>query len=217
MTSEEIKEILEGCGAIWRHDGNPENPHAELTSGLCSDGFVGCMRALRFPNVCEIIAIQLAKKLMDSEVIRLDFVVGAPYGGMTLANEVAKTYGAEFVFIEKDPTDPTGRKMIWRGDTLPRGATGLRVDDVLTTGGSVREMGMVLRRDNEEPINLLPITGLIVHRPPVSPVSYGDFEVTSLLEIPGIRTFEPDQCPLCKAGSRRLRPKRNWQELTGKS
>ena len=213
MLPEEIREMLYWCGCIWRHGGNPKSPHVVLRSGLCSDGFVECMRALRFPYVCEILAIQLAKKLNDEGIKRLDFVVGAPIGGMTFANEVAKAFSAEFVFMEKDPRDRTGRKMLWRGDTLPRGAIGLRVDDVLTSGGSVREMKTVLDRDNREPIDLIPVVGVIVHRPPILPVSYDGFEVVSLLEIPGIKTFKPAECPLCRAGSSRLSPKRNWQQL----
>ena len=214
LKPDEIREILEECGCIWRHDGNPKRPHAALRSGLCSDGFVECMRALRFPYICEVLAIQLAKRLIARGVKRIDFVVGAPYGGITFANELAKTYSAQFVFLEKDPDDPDGRRMIWRGDTLPSGAIGLRVDDVLTSGGSVREIKTALTRDNKEPINLIPVVGVIVHRPPVLPVSYDGFEVVSLLEIPGIKTFKPAECPLCRAGSSRLSPKKNWKELT---
>ena len=65
MTGEELREILETADALWLHSGNSAAPHAELTSGNCSNGFVDVLRALRFSNVCYAAAQALAKSIRD--------------------------------------------------------------------------------------------------------------------------------------------------------
>ena len=62
MSQEEVTHILQLCDAVWLHPGDPSAPHAELHSGKCSDGFVDVLRALRFTNICSILAEQMVKK-----------------------------------------------------------------------------------------------------------------------------------------------------------
>jgi hypothetical protein len=56
LLPETILTWLDWADAVWMHDGDPEKPHAELTSDLCSNGFFDCMRVLCLPNVNEILA-----------------------------------------------------------------------------------------------------------------------------------------------------------------
>jgi orotate phosphoribosyltransferase len=79
------------------------------------------------------------------------------------------------------------------------------VEDVVTTGGSVREVLEVVRARGAEPVGV----SIIVRRAPA------DFGVPAhaLLDLP-IASFEPEACPQCAAGeplvepgSRFLRPK----------
>ena len=103
--------------AYWGYEGEPlsTKPHAELTSGLCSNGYFDCPRLLSYPNVAEILGRTLALTLKASGVPRVDWVVSSAYSAITFGHEVAKALGARFANVEKDPADPTQRRMLWRG------------------------------------------------------------------------------------------------------
>jgi orotate phosphoribosyltransferase len=218
MAPEEIMEMLQYLNCIWIRRGDVQKPHAELTSGLCSNGYIDLSRILCYPLVCEILARQLSCKLVDKGVKRVDYVIGTPNTANTLAFEVAKAYNTVHAFAEKieNPIGPSKRRIVWSGMTLRRGATVLLIDETITTGGTIRALRQAIKEGNEEPVKILPTVGAIVNRPPRLPVNYGDMKVVSLLEI-AIQTFKPDKCPYCRAGSPRVRPRTHWQELTGKA
>jgi len=51
VTIQEILQWFDLFDAYWSHDGDPKKPHAELTSGMCSNGFFDCWRVLCHPNL----------------------------------------------------------------------------------------------------------------------------------------------------------------------
>jgi len=77
------------------------------------------------------------------------------------------------------------------------------------------EVRRAVEEGNGEPVHFLPIVGALVHRPPRLPADYGDRKVIAVIEKE-IWAVDPKDCPLCKAGSPRYRPKTHWAELTGK-
>ncbi len=211
-----IRGWFDRCDAIWLHNGDPKKPHAELTSGMCSNGFFDCLRVLRNPSLCEILATQLAKRLKQSGIESADWVIGSPYAAITFSYEVAKALGAVHAFVEKDPSDPAGKKMVWRRMVIPEGETVLSIEELITTAGTFREVRRAVAEGNSKPVNFLPVVGTLVHRPPSLPANYGDIKVIPLIEEK-VWAVKPEECPLCKAGSKRLRPKTHWEELTGKA
>ena len=216
LAQEEMLRLFDLCDAVWVHDGDPKKPHAELTSGMCSDGFFDCWRVLCYPNLSEIFARQLTRRLRENGVEEVDWVVGSSYAAITFSYEVARAFGAIHGFVEKDPADPTkGKKMVWQRVKIPAGAKVLQVEELITTSGTMMEVRRAIKEGNEEEINFLPIIGTLVHRPPKLPVDYGDRKVVALIER-AIWAVNPDKCPLCEAGSLRYRPKTNWAKLTGK-
>lgn len=212
-----ILEWFEMHDAYWGHDGDPKKPHAELTSGMCSNAFFDCWRVLCQPDFNEFLARQLVRKLRAEGVTdKVDWVVGSPYAAITFSYEVAKALGAIHGFAEKDPVDPQGKKMVWRRMAIPKGATVLQIEELITTSGTFKEVRRAVEEGNPEPVNFLPVVGALVHRPPKLPVDYGDREVIALVEKE-IWAVDPSECDLCKAGSVRYRPKTHWKELTGKA
>ncbi len=89
MTEPELREMLEAAQAFWIHDGNVAHPHAELTKGKCSDGFVDTLRALRFSNVCHAAAQALAKSIRDAYKGPIDWVIGSDHAGAVFSQNVA--------------------------------------------------------------------------------------------------------------------------------
>lgn len=212
---DEILYWFDLCDAAWVHDGDPKKPHAELTSGMCSNGFFDCMRVLKHPNLTEILAKQLTNKMVDQEISKPDWVVGSAYAAITFSYEVAKALGAIHGFVEKDSADPKGKKMLWARMKIPTGAKVLQIEELITTSGTMTEVRRAVEEGNGETINFLPIVGALVHRPPKLPADYGDRKVVALIEKE-VWAIDPKDCPLCKAGSPRYRPKTHWAELTGK-
>ena len=215
ISGEEIIRWLQSLGGAWIHNGDFSKPHAELSSGLCSNGFFECQAVLEYPNLNEILAYQLYKKLIKSGIEWPDWVVGSSYGAITFSYEVARAFGATHSFAEKDPTDPKGKKMVWRRRTIPEGATVLQIEELITTSNTFKEVRRAIEEGNKYPVNILPAVGVLVHRPPKLPADYGDRKVVALVEKE-VWAVEPSKCPLCGAGSGRVRPKSNWDELTGK-
>ncbi|MBV8149687.1 MAG: orotate phosphoribosyltransferase [Candidatus Eremiobacteraeota bacterium] len=158
--------------------------HFRLSSGRHSDRFVQKFRILEDPSMVEPVARALAEAFEDRKATA---VVSAAVGGIVLGYEVARQLGTKALFVEKENGVPALR----RGFRLGAGDRALVVEDVITTGGSVKEVIDVVRAAGAEVIGV----GAIVLRAPV------DFGVPThvLLELP-MTSFAPDECPQCKAG-----------------
>ena len=216
LSQKDILHFFDLCDAVWLHDGDPERPHAELTSGLCSNGFFDCQRVLEHPNLNEILAKQLAGKLKGSSgVWQIDWVIGSPYAAITFSYEIARALGAIHGFVEKDPTDSNRKRMLWQRRQIPAEAKVIQIEELITTAGTIQEVRRAVEEGNPEPVNFLPHVGVLVHRPPKLPADYGDIKLMPLIERE-IWAVKPEDCSLCKVGSPRYRPKTNWEELTGR-
>ena len=215
ISDDQILRWFEMCDGAWMHDGDPNKPHAELSSGLCSNGFFECQAILEHPNLNEILAYQLYKKLVENGVEKVDWVIGSPYAAITFSYEIAKAFGAVHGFAEKDPSNSSGKKMVWRRRTIPESAIVLQIEELITTSNTFREVRRAIEEGNKYSVNFISVVGALVHRPSKLPARYGDRKVVALVERE-VWAVEPSECLLCDAGSERVRPKSNWEELTGK-
>lgn len=218
LTQKEILTWFEAEDAYWSYQGepSPKRAHAELTSGLCSDGFFDCLLVLRYPNVAEILGEQLATRLRNAGIgEKVDWVVSSSYAAIIFGHEVAKALGAVFMLVEKDQADPTGKKMSWRRMTIPAEASVLQVEELITTSGTFKEVRRAVEEGNAiKPVNFISTVGALVHRPPKLPIEYDGRKVIAVIGKE-VRAFKPEECPYCKEGSPRYRPKIHWKELTG--
>jgi len=168
--------------------------HFRLSSGRHSDRFVQKFRILEDPVLLERVARELANhfRTLDPTI-----VVGAAVGGILLAYEVARQLGTKAIFVEKENGVPALR----RGFTLTPRDRVLLVEDVLTTGQSMRETIEVVRATGASIVGM----GVIVSRGPVpDPVtlsmSKGDRigNTVALLDLP-LQSYEEAECPQCRA------------------
>ncbi len=213
----EILAFFDLCDAYWQHNGDPKNPHAELTSGNCSNGFFNCLEVLKYVNLSEILANQLARKIrQEIENVNIGWVIASPMAGITFGHDVARALGAQVMFFtEKDPKEKG--KMLWNRVQIPEGEIVLQIEELITTAKTLNAVQEAVDVGNKTPVNWLPVIGSLVHRPEKLVSHYGDRKVISLIETE-IWNKKPEECPLCEAGSKRLRPKldNNWNILTGK-
>ncbi len=201
-----IRHIFEVCGALWLHNGDMARPHAELTSGRCSDGFVDVLRALRYPTMCRLLGSQLAMKIAPRYKGRVDWVVGSDHAAATLSYEVAKDFHAQHDFTEKGP-DKTQR---WSRFVVEPGEIVLQVEELVTTSGTLQAVRDGLRRAHPE-ITFAPLVATLVNRSTLT--HFDGVPIVSLARY-DIKSWAPEECPLCAAGSPRVRPKHNWKALT---
>jgi orotate phosphoribosyltransferase len=158
--------------------------HFALSSGRHSARFVQKFRLLEDPRLVETAARELAGR---ARALRPTIVVSAAVGGIVLGYETARQLGTKAIFVEKEQGVPALR----RNFTLAPSDRALIVEDVVTTGGSVREVLDVVRAHGAEPVAV----GLIVRRAPVE----FDVPAIALIELP-IESFDPAECPQCARG-----------------
>ncbi|MBU4204973.1 hypothetical protein KKE19_03685 [Patescibacteria group bacterium] len=216
MSAETILGWFEVLDAGWLYQGDPDpaKPHAELTSGKCSNGYFDCRRVLCYPNLSEILAISLFNKLKISG-IRPQAVVGSPYSAITFSYEVARQFGIPHFFAEKDPADPKGKAMVWKGE-IPGGSKVLQVEELITTLGTTQAVRQAVVEKNPEPITVLTIVGTCIYRPDKLTADLGDRQIIALVGKE-VSVWDPEQCPYCKVGSPRVRPRGNWTQLVGRT
>jgi orotate phosphoribosyltransferase len=176
-TATDLLRELEARGAIL-------SGHFRLSSGRHSDRFVQKFRILEDPVLVERVAAALAE---FARALAPTVVVSAAVGGIVLGYETARQLGTLGIFVEKENGAPALR----RGFALGAGDRAFVVEDVVTTGGSVREVLDVVRAHGAAVAGV----GIIVRRAPA------DFGVptTALLDLP-IASFDPASCPQCAAG-----------------
>jgi orotate phosphoribosyltransferase len=174
MLAEELSALLAERGALL-------HGHFRLSSGRHSDRFVQKFRVLEDPATVERIAKALAERVRE---LVPTIVVSAAVGGIVLGYETARQLGTKAIFVEKE----NGLPALRRGFALGPGDRVFVVEDVVTTGGSVREVLDVVRAHGAETVAV----GVIVRRQPA------DFGVPAiaLLELPVV-SYDPAECPQC--------------------
>ncbi len=88
----------------------------------------------------------------------------------------------------------------------------LQIEELITTLGSATAVGKALLEKNPK-VQLIPVIGTLIHRPAVLPVSNDGPKIVAVIEKQ-VSAWDPSECPYCKVGSKRVKPKTNWAELT---
>jgi orotate phosphoribosyltransferase len=194
---ERFKEI----GAFWFHDGNMDRPHALLTSGKHSSGFFNCSKIIEDPRIVYQVCFDLLS-LTNPEV---DYVCGPAVGGIPFAYELAKILKIKSIFTEKDGDDLRLKRF-----SIPNPSRVLMIEDVITTSGSIKKTIEDLMGNGAQIYDEL----LCVLNRSEDIKEVNGFKVVSLISCP-MPMWKPIDCPLCMEGSEALRPKFNWDKLTG--
>lgn len=185
LTPEDVLGIFKESGALLEG-------HFLLTSGRHSNQYMQCAKVLQYPHHAARLGEGLAQAFQNKDV---DVVIGPAMGGILVAHEVGKALGTKALFTERE----NGVMKLRRGFELQTGEKVLVVEDVITTGGSVREVIEVVKSYGADPVGV----GVLVNRSGGN-VDFG-VPLASLLEIQ-IESFEPENCPLCANGIPAIKP-----------
>ncbi len=182
-------------GAL-RQAGALKEGHFLLASGRHSGQYVEKFDLLRNPRETERACAGFAEMFRDQAI---DVVVGPTTGGIILAFETGRQLGVAAAYAERAGEGASGRE-IRRGTTFAPGSRVLVVDDILTTGGSIRETLAALEPHNVEVVAV----AVLVDRSG-GKTSFPGVPLKSLVAL-DIETWEPDACPLCQAGVPLVKP-----------
>lgn len=168
------------------------NGHFLLSSGLHSPRYLQCARLLQYPNLAEMIGKSLAVEFAG---LKVDFVAAPAIGGIIVAHEVARALGVRAVFSERENGNMTFR----RGLEVKPGERAIVVEDVITTGGSIKETVEAVKQRNAEVVGL----GCIVDR---SGGKSGLEPFPKSLLVVEVPTYSPQDCPDCAKGIPVVKP-----------
>ena len=176
--TDDVLEIFRSAGAI-------KEGHFLLASGLHSPVYWEKFRILQHPSLTERLCRLIVNHFKGQ---RIDVVAGPTTGGIILAFETARQLGVRGIFAEK-----VGDERVFRRDfEIAPGEHVLIVDDILTTGSSVRETTRAVNKRGGIIIGI----GVLVDRSEKS-LDF-DLPLFSCLRSPTI-AYAPQECPLCAA------------------
>ena len=184
MTKEQAFAILKEAGVLMEG-------HFRLTSGRHSNKYLQCAKIFRNTKFSEPLCAALAEQYAADGV---EVVIGPAMGAVQMAYEVSRALHCENFFTERDEN---GKMQLRRGFSVQPGQKVLVVEDVVTTGGSVREVLDLVRAAGGEIAGV----GAVVDRTG-GKIDFGvPFKAVVSVEV---ESWEPEDCPLCKEGKQEL-------------
>jgi orotate phosphoribosyltransferase len=188
MTQEDVLQLFKESGALLQG-------HFLLSSGLHSDRYLQCALVLQQPDRAKELGAALAERLRELSPAAPDFVIAPALGGVLVSHEVARASGVRGLFAERKEGELTLR----RGFEIRPGERCYVVEDVVTTGGSTKETMEVVVRSG----GIVMAAGSLIDRTGGKADLGVPRTALAVLDIPA---YSADQCPLCKAGSRAIKP-----------
>jgi orotate phosphoribosyltransferase len=178
-------ELLKSTGALLEG-------HFLLTSGNHSDTYIQCAQLLSRPDKAIAFMKDIADHFADAE---LDTVVAPAVGGILVSYEVGRLLNKRALFLEREQ----GAMTLRRGFSIERGERLLVVEDVITTGGSVLEVGDAIRDAGGEIIGFASIVNRSNGRFSPEAPYYCCIE----MDVP---IYSTRDCPLCRQGMPVVKP-----------
>jgi orotate phosphoribosyltransferase len=189
LNRDQVLRLFEECGALLEG-------HFLLSSGLHSSRYLQSALVLQHPRFAEQLGVALAEAVRDDpQIAPVEVVIAPALGGIIVAHEVARALGVRALFTERE----AGQMTLRRGFSLDEGERALVVEDVITTGGSTREVINVVARYGAVAAG----AGSLIDR------SGGRVELgvkSHSLAVLDVPTYQASACPLCRSGSIAIKP-----------
>jgi len=187
IKTEEVMKKFEEAGAI-------QKGHFKLTSGVHSDTYIQCAQIMQHPEFMHNLCSELGKKFRGDDI---DVIVGPAIGGIIMAHVMARVLGpwVRAIFTERE----NGKMTLRRSFEIKEGEKVLVVEDVTTTGSSVREVIDIVKSRQGKVVGV----GVLIDRSG-GKVDFG-IKTEKLLTV-DIKTYLPEECPLCKKGIPVVKP-----------
>ena len=217
FSAAELVYLIRTLEAFWSFDYEAATQgifglHAELKSGLHSDGFIISRIFLAYPNIRMILAQQIVWRMEESGIRKPKYIAGIPDGATGLGNDVRKLCGAKEAILEK-----VDGRLIMRTILDPSSDIGL-IEDFSTRGTGLIEAVTDIYKKNPT-VRFVPYVFEIINRGGLESINipeFGDFKILPIANH-RIEDWQPKECPLCMMGSKPIKPKatdENWRAIT---
>lgn len=185
-TDPEIETLLQKTEALL-------SGHFILSSGLHSDRYVQCAKFFQYPDYAQKAAEKLQRLFKYS---RVDAVIGGAFGGITIAYELARSFGVRGIFAER----VDGVFALRRGFEIKPGENILVAEDVITTGKSIGEVMDLVKQHGGITVG---VASLIDRNMPESETMHcreADGCRAEWLVTVRAQAYDPKDCPMCRDG-----------------
>lgn len=183
-----LEQALEECGALTEG-------HFLLSSGKHSNRYVEKFHLLRKPTVLQQVCAAMIEQLGN---MKIDVVAGPTTGGILIAAEIARQLGVRAAYAER--ADGSGLERAFRRvNYFEPGDSVMVVDDILTTGGSVRETIEALSPHDVELASVMVMVDRSMGKTDLG------FPYQSLTQM-DVPAWDPEGCPLCEQGLPLVKP-----------
>ena len=189
LEQEDVLKMFKDRGALLQG-------HFKLTSGLHSDSYLQCALVLQYGCDADRFGAELARRFKSSAAEKpITAVVSPAVGGIVVGYVIARALGARAMFAERVGAEFALR----RGFALVPGEHVLIAEDVLTTGGSVREIATLVENNGAHVAGFAALADRSASELKLSAPKQ------TVLRLPLV-TYAPDQCPLCEQGIPLMKP-----------
>ncbi len=179
-TKSDLLTILKETGAIMEG-------HFKLTSGSHSRHYLQCAKLLQYPEKTYKVAQEIPGIIGKSISESANTIISPAIGGILFGFMAAYVMGKKMIFAERK----TDRMELRRGFEISEGENIIIAEDVITTGGSVKE---IINICNEKKANIKAVVS-IVNRS--ENASFGEIPYYYLIKF-DIEKYDPSDCPLCR-------------------
>ena len=192
---------------IYKDSGALLSGHFILSSGNHSPNYLQSAKVLEDPKVAEQLATALAKEIKDSG-IKIDRVCAPALGGVIAGYELARALGLNSIFVERKE----GEMQLRRGFEIKNGEKFIICEDIITTGGSALEASNIIEELGGEVVAFAALANRgFCKRATTTNEAKPECKLPSNKPLFALADFEfdiytPDNCPLCKEGSKAIKP-----------
>ncbi|MGM0364933.1 MAG: orotate phosphoribosyltransferase [Actinomycetota bacterium] len=177
-----VLEMLESSGAILEG-------HFKLTSGYHSAYYLQCAKLLMHPDLTRKLADESRRMLAESiNLDDIDLVVSPAMGGILFGYMLAYRLGKDMIYTERKKE----KMELRRGFKLSEGQKVVIAEDVITTGGSVKEVIEICRQNKAE---VLAVVSIVDRSEGIDFKLFYNFLIK--LEID---KFLSQECTMCRQG-----------------
>ena len=193
--------------SVYKEAGAYLEGHFLLSSGNHSQFYLQSAKVLEDPALAGKLANELFSVIKNAG-ISFESVCSPALGGILAGYELARAGNKRFIFTER----VDGQMTLRRGFEVKKGEKFIICEDVITTGGSAVESAKIIESLGGEVVGYAALAsrgfckmvgGL--ENPAPNAKLPSDKPFFALGEF-GVAMFTPDECPLCKSGSKAVKP-----------
>ncbi len=181
--------------------------HFLLSSGNHSKYYLQSAKVLENPKTAELLAKELAN-MINKAGVKVDTVCSPALGGILAGFELARALEARFIFTERVEKVMTLR----RGFEVKKDENILICEDIITTGGSALESAKAVEELGANIVGFAALANRgFCKREGSDITAKPNCKLPSDLPFFALDNFifdiyKPDECPLCKDGSKAYKP-----------